>query len=133
MRRCLALAALVAVTAAGCRGEQGPVSGELAVRLVTPRSSDRAVEFLVAGKLNGVTAPAGSAYRVFADSASGADTTRVAVVAPSGSGLVAGEIARFRVNDTRQVLHYAARVIALAAATYELADTTGVALTVVRP
>jgi hypothetical protein len=133
MRPWLALAAFVAITGAGCRGEQGPVSGELAVHLVTPRSSDRAVVFLVAGKVHGVTAPPGSTYRVFSDTSSRVDTARVVVVAPSGSGVAAGEIARFRVDDTRQVRNYAARVIGLAAATYLLSDTSGVSLTVVRP
>lgn len=133
MRRALALAGVVAITAAGCRGEQGPVAGELAVRLASPRNSDRAVVFLVAGKVNAVTAPPGSAYRVFADSSSRGDTARVVVVAPPGSGVASGEIARLRVSDTRQVLHYAARVASLADATYQLADTTGVAVTVVRP
>jgi hypothetical protein len=133
MRRSLARAALVALTVAGCRGEQGPVSGELAVRLASPRNGDRAVVFLVTGRLNGVTAPPGSGYRVFADSSSGGDTARVVVVAPPGSGVASGVIARFRVGDTRQVLHYAARVVAIADATYQLADTSGVSVTVVRP
>jgi hypothetical protein len=133
MRPWLALAAVVAVMGAGCRGEQGPVSGELAVRLVSPRNGDRGVVFLVVGKLHGATAPPGSAYRVFADTSSARDTARVVVVAPSGSGLAAGEIVRFRVDDTRQVRNYAARVIGLAAADYHLADTSGVSLTVVRP
>jgi len=129
----LALAAVVALTGSACRGDQGPVSGELAVRLATPRSSDRAVVFVAIGKLHGVTAAAGSGYRVFADTSDNGDTAHVVVVAPSGSGVAAGEIARIRVDDTRQVRNYSARVIEVAAANYLLSDTSGVALTVVRP
>jgi type IV pilus biogenesis protein CpaD/CtpE len=135
MRRWLALAVVVAATGggAGCRGEQGPVAGELAVRIATPRSGDRAIVFVVTGKLHGVTAPPSSAYRVFADTSANGDTAHVVVVAASGSGVVAGEIARIRVDDVRKATGYLARVIDMAAASYGNGDTSGVSLTVVRP
>ena len=113
MKRLLILAAAAAV-AAGCRGEQGPVAGELSVRLATPGSGIRAALFVVIGPAGAVTAPSGSGYRVFAQT-SGDDTTRIVAVAPAGSVLVAGELARIAVNDTRQYRKYSARVLALAA------------------
>jgi type IV pilus biogenesis protein CpaD/CtpE len=133
MKRWLVLAAVVAVGGVACRGDQGPTSGELAVRLVTPRSGDRAVVFVVTGRLHGVTAPAGSAYRVFADTSVAGDSARVVVVAPSGSGVVAGEIARIRVDDVRKAATYLARVLDVATASYLNGDTSGVSLTVVKP
>ena len=131
MTRLLVLAAAAAF-AAGCRSDQGPVSGELSVRLTTPRATDRGILFAVVGPTSAATAPAGSGYRVFSQAAGG-DTTRVVVVAPVGAGLAAGDLAHLAVSDTRQFRSYAARVIALAAPSYALADTTGVSLSVVRP
>ena len=135
MSKALPLAALacLAAFAAGCRSDQGPVSGELSVRLTTPRVGDRGIQFVVIGPAQAVSAPTGSGYRVFSDAASGADTTHVVVVAPAGTGLVAGDVARIAVSDTRQVRSYTAAVVALAAPNYSLADTTGVSLSVVRP
>ena len=131
--RVLLVVAAAAALVAGCRSEQGPVSGELSVRLATPRVGDRGIQFVLIGPAQAPTAPTGSGYRVFSDAAAGADTTHVVVVAPPGTGLVAGDIARIAVSDTRQVRSYAAQVIALAAPNYGLADTTGVSLSVVRP
>jgi hypothetical protein len=133
MRRALALAACMAAAGMGCRGEQGPTAGELSVRLAAPLPNDRAVLFVVTGRLHGVTAGAGSAYRVFADTSGDGDTAHVAVVAPPGSGLDAGEVARVRVDDTRKVASYAVRVVDAATASYRNGDTSGVVLTVVRP
>ena len=133
MRRLVGLAIVVAAAAAGCRGEQGPVGGDLSVRLATPRNSDRGVVLVVTGRVRGASAPAGSGYQVFSDTSADGDTAHVVVVAPRGGGVAAGEIARLRVNDTRQYRKYSARVIALAGASYDPSDTTGVSLTVVKP
>ena len=132
MRRALAFAA-AAVLAAGCRGEQGPVSGELSVRLTTSHVGDRAIQFVVIGAAQAATAPTGSGYQVFSDAPAGTDTTHVVVVAPPATGLIAGDIARIAVNDTRRVRSYAARVIAVAVPDYGPGNTTGVSLAVVRP
>ncbi len=133
MRRWLALAACVVVAGTGCRGDQGPVGGELSVRLVTPRNTDRGVVLVVTGRVHGVSAPAGSTYRVFADTSDNGDTAHIVVAAPQGSSVAAGEIARLRVDDTRQYRSYTARVLALATATYEVSDTAGVSVSIARP
>ena len=132
MRKRLLILAAAAAVAAGCSSEQGPVAGELAVRLATPSSGNRAALFVVIGPAGAVTAPAGSGYRVFTRT-TGTDTTRVVAVAPVGSALLAGDLVRIAVNDTRQYKKYSARVLALAASNYFPLDTTGVSLSVVRP
>jgi len=132
VRRWLACAAC-AVVAAGCASDQGPTAGELSVRLATARPADRAVLFTVTGHLHGVSAASGSVYRVFADTAANGDTARVVVVAPAGTGLLAGELARVRVDDVRKAGSYVARVIDAATAAYTVGDTAGMSLSVVKP
>ena len=132
MTRALAVL-LLAAAAAGCGGNEGPVAGELAVRLITPRGTDRAVLFRVVGPQHGVTAPAGSTYRVFSDTSAIGDTTWVTVIAPASGGLKAGEIARFAVADVRKAGDYRAALSDVAAANYAVGDTAGVSLAVVRP
>ena len=132
MRRVLLPALLAA--AAACRGETGPNAGDLAVRLNAARPGDRAIVFVVTGHLHAVSAPAGGvSYRVFADTSADGDTARVVVVAPVGSGLPAGEIARIRVDDTRKAGSHTARIVDIATAQYAVGDTVGASLTVVRP
>lgn len=134
MRRLgLALAATLLATAAGCSGDQGPVAGELSVRLATPRSSDRAILFTVLGRASEVTAAAGRGYAVFTATSAGGDSTSVVVAAPAGGGLAAGELARVAVPDVRKVAAYAVRLVDVAAGTYADGDTAGVSLSIVRP
>jgi hypothetical protein len=133
MRRTLALLGLAAAVCAGCRGNEGPVAGELSVRLITPRSTDRAILFAVVGAQHGVSAPVGSSYTVFADTSAVGDTTEVVVVAAKGSGLVAGEIARITVPDTRQAGRYTPRTLDVAATSLAVGDTAGVSLTIIKP
>jgi hypothetical protein len=121
---------LVAVAAA-C-SEQGPVSGELSIRVATLRVSDRALLFVVTGRQTGVTAAPGSGYLVFAAAGAG-DTTRIVVAAPAGRGIAAGEVARIAVADVRQAGSYAVRLADVATAGYGVGDTAGVSLTVVKP
>ncbi|HTT69257.1 MAG TPA: hypothetical protein VMF70_14630 [Gemmatimonadales bacterium] len=130
MRRFLAV---LAVAAAACSGEAGPVAGELAIRLTTPRSTDRALMFVLTGRQSGVTAAPASGYLVFAKPASAGDTTRIVVAAPAGRGIAAGEVARISVADDRAVSAYAVRLSDVAAANYAVGDTTGVSLSVVKP
>ena len=120
------------LAAAACSGEQGPVAGELSIRVATPRASDRALLFVVTGRQTGVTAAPGSGYLVFAAAGAG-DTTRIVVAAPAGRGIAAGEVARIAVADVRQAGSYAVRLADVAAATYAVGDTAGVSLTVVKP
>ena len=133
MRRAPALLVLVAAAAFGCSGDQGPVAGELSVRLATPRNTDRAVFFRMIGRQHAVTTGTGTTYRVLSDTSAAGDTSWIAVIAPQGSGLSAGEIARLAVPDTRSVGSYRAIVVDVAAADYSAGDTAGVSLTVARP
>jgi len=124
---------LAAAAVFGCSGDQGPIAGELSVRLATPRSSDRAVLFRVVGAQHGVTAGTGAAYRVLVDTSAVGDTSWIAVIAPQASGLAAGEIARLAVADVRKAGDYRVALSDVAAADYSVGDTAGVSLTVVRP
>jgi hypothetical protein len=127
----LALCLAAAAALAGC-GE-GPLAGELSVRLSTPRSTDRAILFVVVGPVRGVGPAAGSRYRVFAAPSPGGDSTRVTVVAPPGSGVAPGEIARIGVDDVRRAASYVVAVRDAASATFAVGDTAGLTLMVARP
>lgn len=129
MRRLLACLVLAA---AACSGEQGPVAGELSIRVATPRSTDRALMFVLTGAQTAVTASPGSGYGVFVTPSAG-DSTRIVVAAPAGSGIAAGEVARISVADVRKVGSYAAKLRDVATASYAVGDTAGVSLTVVKP
>jgi hypothetical protein len=133
--RTFLLVALVAgggVAASGCSSAEGPVAGELEVRLTSPNSDDRAVLLRLAGVQTAVTAPAGSGYRVLVAPYRG-DTVRVVVMAPQGSHLAPGAVLRLTVPDTRQAASYAARVLDVASAGYLQRTTTGYSLSVVKP
>jgi len=127
------LALVVAAWAAACGGDQGPVAGELSIRLATLRSTDRAIAFAVVGPQHGATAAAGSSYRLFSSSSSVGDTTWITIVAPKPGALVAGEVARIAVDDTRRFGSYLIRLSDVAAADYSVGDTAGVSLRVVKP
>jgi hypothetical protein len=124
----LALAAAVA----GC-SDQGPVAGELSVRLTTSRTTDRAVLFKVVGKLHGVTAGTGASYRIISDTSATGDTAWVAVITPQGTGLAPGEIARITVPDTRVAGSYQISLTEAAASDYSVGTFSGITLTVVKP
>jgi hypothetical protein len=124
----LALAAAVA----GC-SDQGPVAGELSVRLTTSRTTDRAVLFKVVGKLHGVTAGTGASYRIISDTSATGDTAWVAVITPQGTGLAPGEIARITVPDTRVAGSYQISLTEVAASDYSVGTFSGITLTVVKP
>jgi hypothetical protein len=127
----LALAA--AVSAAACGGDQGPVAGELSVRLTTPRATDRAIAFFVVGPQHGAAEAAGSSYRLFSASSAAGDTTWMTVVAPRTGGLAAGEVARIAVDDVRRAGSYVVRLSDVAAADYRVGDTAGVSLRIIKP
>lgn len=134
MRRALAWHVLaLAAGAAACSGEQGPVAGELSIRLATPRATDRAIAFVVVGPQHGATAAAGTTYRVFSSASGAGDTTWITIVAPKTGGLAAGEVARIAVNDTRRAGSYLIRLSDVAAADYRVGDTVGVSLKVAKP
>ncbi len=133
MRRAIGVLA-AALLAAGCKGNEGPVAGELSLRLTSPRNTDRAVQLMVTGgPQHGVTAPSGSGYVVFADTSAVGDTSRIVVVSAAGTGLIPGEIARIAVPDTRQAGKYAPKLVNVAAAALTVGDTAGVSLSIVRP
>ncbi len=133
MRRLAVGAGLLVALAAGCNGDQGPRGGELAVRLATPRTTDRAVQLTVIGPQTGVAVPPGSSYQVFYVLSADGDTSRIVVVAPAGMGVVAGNIALIAVPDLGKAGSYVARVVDVATAGYEVDDTAGVALSLTRP
>jgi hypothetical protein len=109
------------------------VAGELAIRLATPRATDRAIAFFVVGRQHGVTAPSTSINRLFSSSSAAGDTTWITIVAPKTGGLAAGEVARIAVDDTRRAGSYLIRLSDVAAADYSVGDTVGVSLRAVRP
>jgi hypothetical protein len=134
VRRALAWHVLaLAAGAAACSGEQGPVAGELSIRLATPRATDRAIAFVVVGPQHGVTAASGSSYRLFTSTSTAGDTTWFTVVAPKTGGLAAGEVARIAVDDTRRAGSYVITLRDVAAADYSVNDTVGVSLKVAKP
>ena len=128
-----AAGALLGLLAAGCNGDQGPRAGELAVQLATPRSSDRAVLFTVIGRQTAVAAPSGTSYQVFSTLSTDGDTSHVAVVAPPGSGVLAGPVALISVPDLSQARTYVGRIVDVATATYAVDDTAGVSLSFSHP
>jgi hypothetical protein len=133
MRHLVVVLTVAAVAAAGCNGDQGPVAGELSVQLATPRTGDRAVLFRVTGPVHGVKGWSGSTYRVVSDTSATGDTSWVAVISPHGTGLVAGEIARVEVPDTRKAGNYTITLTEAAASDYSVGVFSGITLSVVKP
>jgi len=133
MRRALTYLAFVAAAMYGCGNADGPVAGQLAVRLATTRSGDRAILLRVVGRQRAVTAPSGSTYRVVSDTSAAGDTTWIAVIAQQGNALVSGELARLTVPDTRTAANYVVSLTDIALYNYTVGDTAGIALSVVRP
>lgn len=132
--RILVLALFCGALAAGCGGSEGPVAGELEVRLASPNTDDRAVLFLLRGAQTAVTAPAGSNYRIL-KAPRGIDTLRVMVIAPQGGHLTPGTLVRIAVPDTRQAASYSAVPLEVATTAYATRNIplTGFQLTVVQP
>jgi hypothetical protein len=131
MTRVLVVLGIAALAVAACKGNEGPVAGELSVRLGTPRGTDRAILFRVIGPRHAVTAATG--YQLVVDTSAAGDTAWIAVIAPVGTGLKAGEIARLAVADTRKAGDYKSAISDVAAPNYTVGDTAGVSLTVVKP
>ncbi len=132
-RRAVVLAAvLLGLAAAGCSNE-GPRAGPLAVVLATPRTGDRAVQFTVTGRQSAVSAPSGTSYQVFSTLSADGDTSHVVVVAPPGSGVVAGPVALISVPDLGRIGSYVGKVVDVATAGYAVDDTAGVSLTFSHP
>jgi hypothetical protein len=116
------------VLAAGACAD-GPVSGELEVRLSGPQQV-RAVVFNLTGERSAVTAAPG--LRAYVAGLQD-DTARVVVVAPAGQTLPTGAIARVAVPDLRRAGTYAASVTEVAGPDYGLQNPSLYTLTVVRP
>jgi hypothetical protein len=133
-RRTFTVALVAVLAAAGCGGNEGPIAGELEVRLVTPNTDDRAILFRLVGAQTALTAPSGSGYRVLhgAPALTG-DTVRVVVIAPQSGHIAAGTILRISVPDTRKAATYAALVQETASTSYTSRPASGYVLTVVAP
>jgi hypothetical protein len=133
--RLVALALLSGALAVGCSSTEGPVAGELEVRLTSSNVDDRAVLFMLRGTQTAVTAPSGSGYRVL-QSPLRIDTLRVLVIAPQGGHLTAGVLVRVAVPDTRQAASYSAVALDIASTTYAsrgMPPFAGYQLSVVAP
>ncbi len=121
---------LAVLAAAGC-GTESPTPGDLVVSLAGTGLA-RGLSFTVAGKVTAVAAPTGTTYRVFSVAVPG-DSTRVAVIAPSGQTLTAGAIARLTVPDTRAAAQYHTVMTDVAGPNYQLVSATPFTLSVTRP
>jgi hypothetical protein len=132
VRRIVGVLVLAAAAATGC-SEQGPVAGELSVRLAISLGTDRAVLFQVVGKQHGVTVGTGASYRILSDTSATGDTAWVAVIAPQGATLAAGEIARITVPDTRNAGSYQISLTEAVAPDYSVGVFPGIRLTIVKP
>jgi hypothetical protein len=130
MKRLAHVLGVAAVLALGCSEPSGPVAGDLVVSLAGALQV-RAVKFRVVGPRTAV-GPGGTGYRVYAANLL-ADTMHVIVVAPLGTTLGPGPIARVSVPDVRRVGAYVAIVDEVAGPTYALQNPTQFTLTVVRP
>jgi len=131
MKRLARILGSAAVLALGCSEPSGPVAGDLVVSL-TGSGPARAVRFRLVGSRTAVGAPGGTTYRVYAAQPL-ADTMHVIVVAPPGTTLATGPVARVAVPDVRQVGAYVAIVDEVAGATYALQNPAQFTLTVVKP
>lgn len=131
MKRLARVLGAAAVLALGCSEPSGPVAGDLIVSLAGALQA-RAVKFRLVGPRTAVGAPGGTTYRVYAAQPL-ADTMHVIVVAPPGTTLGPGPIARVSVPDVRRVDAYVAIVGEVAGPTYALQNPTQFTLTVVRP
>lgn len=103
----LALSAAVLVAAA-CGEPSGPRAGDLIVSASAPTAA-RALVVRVTGQVTSAAAPAGSSYRVFSSTL--ADTTKIVVIAPTGTTLGAGALVRLSVSNTGNAAKYIAQVI----------------------
>jgi len=128
----LALLCGGSLAAAGCPSPEGPVAGDLEVRVVSPNLDDRAILLRLHGRQTAVAAPSGSGYQVLV-APYRADTVTVLVMAPRGQHLLAGAIVRVSVPDTRQVDAYLARPLDVASTAYLQRALTGYTLAVAKP
>jgi len=131
MKRLARVLGVAAVLALGCSEPSGPVAGDLVVSLAGAAQA-RAVSFRLVGPRSAVGAPGGTSYLVYPAQLQ-ADTMHLIVVAPLGTTLGPGPIARVSVPDVRRVGAYVAIVDEVAGPTYALQNPTQFSLTVVRP
>lgn len=131
MKRFSLGAVLAALTvAAACGDESGPVAGDLVVSASTAPTGARAVLLTVVGPVTAVAAPDGAPQRVF--SSTTGDTTRIAVIAPSGLTLGTGPLVEIAVPDTRRSAQYTATAVQASNASHQLIGPA-FTFTVVKP
>jgi hypothetical protein len=129
----LALGVGLTLAGGGCSGnETGPVSGELVVRLAAPGNDVRAVLLRLGGTATGIRVAPGRPYVVFTSSPA-PDTAVIAVVAPSGQALAAGDLLRVAVPDTRKARSYTATLTQVAGTDFQLRVVGAYALEVRKP
>jgi hypothetical protein len=132
MKRILGMATLALVALAGvrCGDGNGPVAGNLSVKLTTPNSgADSAIAFTVTGPAALTHVTAGAGLRVFAQPLGGV-STKFALTGQLAQNAVILTIGVANVNAVGQ---YSATIEGVARANYQLrALPGGYALSVVR-
>lgn len=97
-------AVFAAFAAAACSDSTPPPAGDVTLTATAVPAGARSVLLRVLGPATAASAPPGSGYRVFATPAG--DTMRVAVIAPSGTSLAAGPLARLTVPNRQTATNY---------------------------
>lgn len=125
-----ALLLLAAVLAGACQsdGPQGLRAGEFSLQLQSPSAGDRAIMFDLVGAAQTIT-PSLQSARVMVDTLA-PDSVRIAIVAPSGSSIGPGEVARLGVANLCALSGYRARLVDVAGSDYSLKSLSGYALSV---
>lgn len=111
-------AAVAAGLAVACGKENGPAAGDLDVSATATPAAARAVLLRVVGPVTDAAAPAGSPYRVFATTTG--DTTRIAVIAPTGVVIGTGPVVTLTVPDTRRASAYTVTAVQASSPSYQL-------------
>lgn len=104
MKRITAAAALAALLVMACSDATPPPNGDVVLTATAVPVGARSVLLRVLGPATAASAPPGSGYRVFATPAG--DTMRVAIIAPSGTSLGLGPLARLTVPDRQAATQY---------------------------
>lgn len=113
--------------------EQGPRGGgEISVWLQSPSNSDRAIVFDLTGLAQGVSAAPQTTLRALVDTIT-PESVRVAVIAPRGTSITAGEVARFLVQDVCALSRYRIAIVDVAGNDYSLKTLSGYALSIRSP
>lgn len=132
MRHVRIRALLVSALVAGaCHGDGpiGPHSGAMSLTLTGPGAGNRAIMFDLAGPVQALSVPLMSGLTLI--DTLGTDSARIAVIAPRGTSVGSGEIARVNVANVCAVAKYRVRLVEIAGSDYALQPLSGYALSVI--